>query len=394
MTASRTTILIGYLAFGIFGIYEGLLGVVWPAMSKTFSVSLDSLGVLFMVGLVGFVLTSFSSGSLIRMRSQHWLLLSGTIVRTVGFIALALSPIWLGVVAGAFLVSTGGGAIDTSMNGFMAKNGSARQLNWLHASFGVGATAGPFLAATIIALGGDWRWSFGVVAIVQALTALLIALTAPAWRTQGHVAAQNIARHAESSLSSTLRLRVVWLSILLFFIYTGTELSASQWSFTLFALGRGVPELVASYWVGIFWATFTIGRIVFGFISNKWPETRMLRISFLAVVIGAALLWWSPMPWLGFAGLALMGLALAPIFPTLIAGTLGRVGSLHAANSIGFQIAAAGLGGSILTSVVGVLAESNGLELIGASVFVLSVLLLANYELMNLFVKEKTETVI
>lgn len=388
VAVTRKTILIGYLAFSIFGIYEGLLGVVWPAMSRTFSVSLDALGVLLIVGLFGFVLVSFTSGSVIRKRSIHWLLLAGTTVRAIGFAGLALSPVWAGEIAAVFLVTMGGGAIDTSLNGYMANHGTARQLNWLHASFGVGATAGPFMAAGIIALGGDWRWSFGVVAIVQAITALLVALTASSWRSKVPVESQDVARRAESSLTSTIRLPVVWLSILFFFIYTGTELSAGQWSFALFTLGRGVPELTASSWVGIFWGTFTVGRILFGFISGKLPETTMLRISFFAVVLGAALFWWSPAAWLGFVGLALMGFALAPIFPTLIAGTLGRVGSPHAANTIGFQIAAAGLGGSMLTSVVGVLADSISLEIIGLCVFVMAVALLLTYELIELVARK------
>jgi fucose permease len=382
MKASSTTILIGYLAFGTFGIYEGLLGVVWPAMSETFGVSLDTLGVLLIAGLFGFVLVSFTSGSLIRWRSIHWVLLAGTTIRTIGYLGMAFSPVWEGVIASVLLLTMGGGAIDTSLNGFVSTQGNSRQMNWLHASFGVGATVGPFLAAAIIGLGGDWRVSFAVVAAMQGLAALLVALTAPSWKVKLVETKEEV--KPEASLASTIRLRAVWLGILFFFLYTGTELSAGQWSFALFALGRGVPEVIASYWVGIFWGTFTIGRILFGFVADKWQPKLMLRISLVGVVLGAGLFWWSPLAaWVGFAGLALMGLALAPLFPTLIAGTLGRVGITHVANTIGFQIAAAGLGGSIITSAVGVLAESQGLEWIGGSVFVLSVVMLAVYELLE-----------
>ncbi len=382
MKASSTTILIGYLAFGTFGIYEGLLGVVWPAMSETFGVSLDTLGVLLIAGLFGFVLVSFTSGSLIRWRSIHWVLLAGTTIRTIGYLGMAFSPVWEGVIASVLLLTMGGGAIDTSLNGFVSTQGNSRQMNWLHASFGVGATVGPFLAAAIIGLGGDWRVSFAVVAAMQGLAALLVALTAPSWKVKLVETKEEV--KPEASLASTIRLRAVWLGILFFFLYTGTELSAGQWSFALFALGRGVPEVIASYWVGIFWGTFTIGRILFGFVADKWQPKLMLRISLVGVVLGAGLFWWSPLAaWVGFAGLALMGLALAPLFPTLIAGTLGRVSITHVANTIGFQIAAAGLGGSIITSAVGVLAESQGLEWIGGSVFVLSVVMLAVYELLE-----------
>jgi fucose permease len=390
MKASRTTILIGYLAFGTFGIYEGLLGVVWPSMSETFGVSLDALGVLLIAGLFGFVIVSFTSGSLIRWRSIHWVLLAGTTIRAIGYLGMAFSPVWEGVIGSVLLVTMGGGAIDTSLNGFMSTQGTSRQMNWLHASFGVGATVGPFLAAAIIGLGGDWRVSFAVVAAVQGLAALLVAVTAPSWKVKIEKPEEEV--KPEASLASTIKLPVVWLGILFFFIYTGTELSAGQWSFALFALGRGVPEVIASSWVGIFWGSFTVGRILFGLVADKWQLKLMLRISLVCSILGAGLFWWSPVMWLGFAGLALMGLALAPLFPTVIASTLGRVGVTHTANTIGFQIAAAGLGGSIITSVVGVLAESQGLEWIGASVFTLTAMMFVVYELLEAFAARTKET--
>jgi fucose permease len=55
------------------------------------------------------------------------------------------------------------------------------------------------------------------------------------------------------------------------------------------------------------------------------------------------------------------------------------VGAAHADNAIGFQIAAAGLGGASLTAAVGYFAEAVGLATIGVSVLVLTLALLALY---------------
>jgi hypothetical protein len=50
---------------------------------------------------------------------------------------------------------------------------------------------------------------------------------------------------------------------------------------------------------------------------------------------------------LSFVGLAWIGLALAPIFPVLIATTPERLGNVHTASAVGFQIAAAVRGQSL-----------------------------------------------
>jgi fucose permease len=378
---NKQTVFIAFLAFVLFGTYEGFLGVVWPFMSAELGVPLEALGVLLFVGLGGFVLVSFSSGALIRRRSIHWLLSSSLAFRAAGFLAIAVSPTWLGAIAGAFVIGIGGGGLDPSLNGYVSKYGSARQLNWLHACFGVGATVAPLIATGLYALGASWRWNFVLVGLLFGLCALLVKFTAASWK--GLQTNEQSSETTEAPIKSSLRLPLVWLGILFFFLYTGTELSAGQWTFTLFTLGRGFSPIEAGFWVSVYWGSFTAGRILFGFIADRAATHSVVRGALLAAITGAALLWWAPAPWVGFAGLALMGLAQAPVFPVLIASTAARVGAPHAANTIGFQLAAAGLGGAGLTGLIGVLATSINFEAIGASILLLSAFTFIVYELLS-----------
>jgi fucose permease len=75
-----------------------------------------------------------------------------------------------------------------------------------------------------------------------------------------------------------------------------------------------------------------------------------------------------------------MGFSFAPVFASLISLTPGRVGLDHANAAIGFQIAAAGLGGATTTAVIGLLAGQFGLEAIGVALLVGALALLALYE--------------
>ena len=65
-----------------------------------------------------------------------------------------------------------------------------------------------------------------------------------------------------------------------------------------------------------------------------------------------------------FAGLALLGFALAPVFPLLISSTPARLGVADATNAIGFQVGAASFGIAILPGLAGALAERSTLEVI------------------------------
>ena len=73
------------------------------------------------------------------------------------------------------------------------------------------------------------------------------------------------------------------------------------------------------------------------------------------------------------AGAALLGFALAPIFPTWISITPERVGHSFAAQAVGFQVAAANVGIALIPGAVGVLARRQGLEVVPAFLVIASV---------------------
>ena len=94
------------------------------------------------------------------------------------------------------------------------------------------------------------------------------------------------------------------------------------------------------------------------------------------------MLWWNGADLVSFLGLALMGFAQAPIFPLLVSITPKRVGDEHAANAIGFQVAAAGLGVGILPGLAGILAAKLGLEIVGPFLLVASIIMLLLHEVL------------
>jgi fucose permease len=378
---NNKAILIAYLGFVTLGSFDGLLGVIWPAMSRSLGVPLEALGILLMVALAGFVLVSFNSGSFIRARGLHWFLLTSLIVRALAYGTIAIFPSWPMLIIMIFVMSIGAGGIDAGLNIFVAARGNTRQINWLHACYGIGATAGPFLAAGVLAAGGDWTWNFAVIGAFMAVIAILVWRTSSYWGIEVHIDGKSESQGSSVKIVESLRLPVVWVSTLLFFFYVGTELSAGQWGFSLFNLGRGMPDLAAKFWIGIYWGIFTVGRVLFGLVADKVRIDAMLRSALVASAAGATFLLWNPGGY-GFLGLVLMGLAQAPVYPSLIAATISRVGRQHAPNAIGFQGAAGGVGGTTMSSLIGVLTASFGFEMIAISVVALSLLTFLAHEIL------------
>jgi fucose permease len=153
-------------------------------------------------------------------------------------------------------------------------------------------------------------------------------------------------------------------SVLLFFVYTGIEVIAGQWAFSLFTIQRGVPVRQAGAWIGVYWVAMTTGRIVFGWVSERVAVLHILRGALMGAAVGIGLLLPRSLPVLAPIGLAVLGFSLAPMFPLLIGETPRRVGTRLANHLIGFQIAAANLGAVSLVAAVGLGVELVNLEVV------------------------------
>lgn len=168
----------------------------------------------------------------------------------------------------------------------------------------------------------------------------------------------------KTPMGETLRQSRVWLSALLFLLYVGAEVSLGTWTYSLLVESRGVNPTAAGLWAGSYWATFTVGRILAGLFAKRTGVNLLLQGSLVGALLGTGLLIWNPTEVANLVAVAMIGFSIAPIFPALISGTSQRVGTNFAANTIGMQMTATGLGAAAIPSLIGVLARRFSLEVI------------------------------
>lgn len=383
LARKRQMLLLSFACFTAIGLVSGMLGVAWPSIRGTFGVSLDALAALLATSTVGFVIGSILAGQLVARVGVRRLVAVCNIAAAAAVAGYALAPQWGVIVALGLITGLAGGTVETALNIFVADNHSVRTMNWMHGSFGVGAVIGPLLMTAVISSGLGWRAGYAIAALLYLVLGLaFLAARRDTTFERGvppaRASAEEVRPRTVRPLES-LRQGVVFFSAILFLLYTGVEVSAGQWSFTLFTESRGVSTYWAGIMTSVFWGMLTLGRILFGAAAGRIGIERLLRLS-MAGAVFSSIVYLVPSLIAGFTAVTLLGLSLSAIFPTLTADTPNRVDSRHVANAIGLQTAAASIGFALLPGLAGALAERAGLESLGPFLVVSAILMLVSNE--------------
>ncbi len=360
-------LLLAYAAFIALGMPDGLLGVAWPSIRTSFSLPLDALAMFFPATVSGYMISSFSSGPLVSRWGIGRVLAFSCALTGVALAGYTLVPAWWMMVLLGVLAGLGAGAIDAGLNSYVAAHFNEGLMQWLHAFYGIGVTLGPVIMTLALTWLNSWRTGYRAVGGFQFFMAVAFVLTLSMWNHKSeHYSEQEPKRLTDykTSMIETLQRPAAWLSALLFFVYVGVEVSYGTWTYSLLVESRGIDPELAGAVAGSYWATFTVGRVLAGLYARKAGIALTVQASLAAALAGTVLLIWNPAQFVNLLAVALVGLAIAPIFAALMSATVYRVGTKHASNTIGIQMAASGLGTAVIPGTLGILATRFSLEVI------------------------------
>jgi fucose permease len=392
--AKNGIVILSFVAFIALGLPDGLLGVGWPSIRATFGIPLDSMGLLLFSATVGYLTAAFLNGKLISHFGVGKVLAASCALTGLTLIGYSVSPSWYLMSALGLTAGLGAGAIDAGLNTFVAANFNEGLMQWLHGSYGIGVTFSPLIMSFAVNSLNSWRLGYDIVGGFQIFLAFCFFISLPLWNIEKKAGVSEETKKLtdyKTSYIETFKQPRVWLSFLLFFIYTGAEVALGAWAYTLLTESRGIAPSVAGLLTGSYWAFFTVGRFSAG-LYTRWVKPHTLIYACIAgALTGVALLWWNTSDIVSLIGIGLVGLSIAPIFPGLTSGTSERVTPRFAANTIGMQMSAAGIGSAAIPALLGVLAKNTTLEIIPACLFVLFLVLLGVYVYTTLTGKQTEE---
>ena len=387
-----------YLAFISLGLPDSLLGSAWPTMYIQFDVPISYAGIISMIIAGGTIISSLQSDRLTKWLGTGKVTAISVAATAVALFGFSFSHSFWALCLWAIPYGLGAGSVDASLNNYVALHYESRHMSWLHCMWGVGATTGPYIMGIALSAGHGWNMGYRYIGVIQMILTAVLIFSLSLWK--GRTEAATIeevqtdsveklqtepAENGKKVLSVREILKITGAKevMICFFCYCALEQTTGLWASSYLSLHKGIPAETAATFASLFFIGITVGRAISGFVTMKLNDIQMIRLGQGIIVAGIVAMILPGSNILAMAGLILIGLGCAPIYPCVIHSTPAHFGADKSQAIIGVQMAFAYIGTMLMPPLFGLIARGISVALLPFYLFVILVVMIIMHELLT-----------
>lgn len=374
-----------YLIFISLGLPDSLLGSGWPAMHAAFSVPSSYAGYVSMAISFMTIISALLSPIMIKRFHTKWIVIVSIFLTVMGLIGFSISTSYAMLFVFAVPYGMGAGAIDASVNHYVANNYSGSVMNFLHCFYGVGAVISPNIMAVALSK-ASWNEGYRWTAYIQIFILLICIISLPLWKK--NESDSNKQEEEVAGIREALKRPGVVLTLIAFFAYCSGEATCFLWTSSYFAgVKEGLTDhLIASFGSLIF-GGLMLGRLISGFVSNRLGDRMLIRIGIFVEVVGILLVMIPVASFIPAAiGFVIIGTGMGPVYPAIQHMAPTNFGERYSASVIGLQMASAYIGSTFMPMIFGNIQEKIGIGIMPFYLLIFAVL--------NIWMLERTYVVL
>ena len=373
-----------YLAFISLGLPDALLGAAWPSMYPQFDVPVSYAGIISMIIALGTVVSSLQSDRLTKKLGTGKVMALSVLMTAMALFGFAASHSFGMLCLWAIPYGLGAGSVDASLNNYVALHYESRHMSWLHCMWGVGASAGPYIMGYALTAGWGWNSGYHIIAVLQIVLTAILFCSLPLWKQRPAEVLQDgkVQNIKALSVREVLQLAGAREILVCFFCYCALEQTTGLWASSYLTLHKGVSADTAATFASMFYLGITVGRALSGFLTMKLNDVQMIRLGEVIIGIGVLVMLLPFGQSLSLAGLILIGLGCAPVYPCVIHSTPAHFGADKSQAIIGIQMACAYVGTCLMPPVFGLIANHITVALLPVYLLIILVLMVIMHELL------------
>lgn len=362
-----------YLIFISLGLPDSLLGSGWPAMHVAFSVPSSYAGYVSMTISFMTIISALLSPMMIKRFHTKWIVIVSIFLTIVGLMGFSVSTAYAMLFVFAVPYGLGAGAIDASVNHYVANHYSGSVMNFLHCFYGLGAVISPNIMAVALSR-ARWNEGYRWTAYIQIFILLICIISLPLWKKNETDRQEE--KEETAGIREALKRPGVVLTLIAFFAYCSGEATCFLWTSSYFAgVKEGLSDRLIASFGSLIFGGLMLGRLISGFVSNRLGDRRLIRIGILVEVLGILLAMISVESYIPAAiGFVVIGMGMGPVYPAIQHMAPTNFGEKYSASVIGLQMASAYVGSTLMPMVFGNLQQSIGIGIMPFYLLIFAVL--------------------
>lgn len=369
-----------YLAFISLGLPDSLLGAAWPTMYPEFHVPVSYAGILSMTISLGTIVSSLQSDRLTKRLGAGKVTAISVAMTALALLGFSTSHSFWPLILWAVPYGLGAGSVDAALNNYVALHFESRHMSWLHCMWGVGAAIGPYIMGYALNGGQGWNAGYLYIGLMQIALTLVLFLSLPLWKRETKGAEKEDTSTKVLSLREVLSISGAKEIMLMFFCYCAIEQTSGLWASSYLVLYKGISAELAASFASMFYIGITVGRAISGFVTMKLNDTQMIRLGQGIIMAGLLVMILPLNGYVTLAGLIIIGLGCAPIYPCVIHSTPTHFGADKSQAIIGVQMAFAYVGTCLMPPLFGLIANHITVALLPAYLLVFILLMVIMHE--------------
>lgn len=378
-----------YLIFISLGLPDSLLGSGWPKMQAVFSVPSSYAGYVSMTISFMTIISALLSPRMIKHFHTKWITIVSIGLTIAGLLGFSMCSHYWMLFIFAIPYGLGAGAIDASVNHYVANNYSGSVMNFLHCFYGVGAVISPYIMALALKY-ARWNEGYSWTSYIQMFILFVCIISLPLWKTNGKEEEED---HSDSvGIKEALKVPAVIFTLIAFYAYCAGEATCFLWTPSYFAGTKSglSAETIASFGSLIF-GGLMLGRLISGFISNKLGDRRLIRIGIFVELLGIIMVFLPVESYMvAAAGFVVIGTGMGPVYPAIQHMAPANFGKKYSAAVIGLQMAAAYVGSTFMPMIFGLLQQKIGITIMPTYLLIFAIINFGMLELTYSKIKVKS----
>ncbi len=352
-----------YIGFITIGLVSSIFGPMISTIRHEIPMHYQEVGLILSAQSFGMLIIIIISGFLMDKLGKRKFLSFGGALLFLGLVGGATTRSYSFLFVSTIIIGLGFGSYEVGINSLCAdynQENPGQAMNYLHFFFGAGAIGGPILATISMKNLHSWRFSYAIAALFPLIVCLLLFTS----------------QLPHNSIATTKRKAFpfkypfLWFLGFSMLIYVGIEVSVYNWLPVFWETVKPNSSFSPSLTSTIFWLTLTIGRVLLSKTPDQIGISRFLTLAGFSNIL--LVLGWLLLPYsLTLPLIALIGFALSSVFPMIMAwGTSSFPGWSGQISS--FLIIFSSLGGLLIPSNLGKLADLFGIKILPLTILVLA----------------------